>query len=275
MGTRSMATLVETKDAKIMIDPGVNLAKKRYGLPPHPIEIEAKKQAWKDIEQCTAESDIVIITHYHYDHYNPEANVEIFRDKVLLLKHPQISINRSQMRRAEVFIRKLKKIPTEIIFCDGKEFFVGDTHILFSKPVYHGFESKLGYVIEVMVEENDERFVFTSDVQGLVRDDQLEFVMQTKPTIIFIDGPATYLLGQKISRNELEQAFKNIVLVANLPTVRKIILDHHFLRDIEWKRFVERYFDKNIKNKIITSAEYEGKAINILEAKRWALWKEK
>ena len=36
MGTRSMATYVETKDVKIFIDPGVALGPSRYGLPPHP-----------------------------------------------------------------------------------------------------------------------------------------------------------------------------------------------------------------------------------------------
>lgn len=35
MGTRSMCTYIETEDMRIVIDPGVSLAPKRYGLPPH------------------------------------------------------------------------------------------------------------------------------------------------------------------------------------------------------------------------------------------------
>ena len=35
LGVRSMATYVETKDCKILIDPSAALGPKRYGLSPH------------------------------------------------------------------------------------------------------------------------------------------------------------------------------------------------------------------------------------------------
>ena len=41
LGVRSMATYVETKDCKILIDPSAALGPKRYGLPPHNKELEA------------------------------------------------------------------------------------------------------------------------------------------------------------------------------------------------------------------------------------------
>ena len=40
LGVRSMATYVETKDCKILIDPSAALGPKRYGLPPHQKELE-------------------------------------------------------------------------------------------------------------------------------------------------------------------------------------------------------------------------------------------
>ena len=39
MGTRSMATFVETGDCRILIDPGAELGPMRYGLAPHPLEL--------------------------------------------------------------------------------------------------------------------------------------------------------------------------------------------------------------------------------------------
>ena len=43
LGVRSMATYVETKDCKILIDPSAALGPKRYGLPPSEQEIDALK----------------------------------------------------------------------------------------------------------------------------------------------------------------------------------------------------------------------------------------
>lgn len=68
MGTRSMATFVETRDLKVIIDPAVALGPKRNGLPPHPMEIEKMEEDWREIREYTARSDVVVITHYHYDH---------------------------------------------------------------------------------------------------------------------------------------------------------------------------------------------------------------
>jgi predicted metallo-beta-lactamase superfamily hydrolase len=83
LGVRSMATLVET-DKRIMIDPGLDLAPKRYGLPPTRIELERGRELSDKINQYAQKTDIFIITHYHHDHYFPEA--EFYKDKVLLLK---------------------------------------------------------------------------------------------------------------------------------------------------------------------------------------------
>jgi predicted metallo-beta-lactamase superfamily hydrolase len=51
LGVRSMATYVETKDCKILIDPSAALGPKRYGLPPSIIEIEALKKIKKKINE--------------------------------------------------------------------------------------------------------------------------------------------------------------------------------------------------------------------------------
>ncbi|MEM2086133.1 MAG: hypothetical protein QXF06_01855, partial [Archaeoglobaceae archaeon] len=118
MGVRSMATFVKTKDLAIVIDPSVSLAPSRSGLPPHRLEIERMNEKWQEIKGFVEKSDVVAITHYHYDHHNPE-EVEILNGKKILLKHPKEKINRSQIGRAGYFLEKLKEIKAEIDFCDG------------------------------------------------------------------------------------------------------------------------------------------------------------
>ena len=274
MGTRSMATYIETKDAKIFIDPGVNLAEKRFGLPPHPIEIEQKERDWNEIVRFIEKSEIVIITHYHYDHFNPSSDPEIFRDKFLLIKHPTENINESQKKRAEEFLRKIKRAPTEIIFADGKELFAGETRILFSKPVFHGKDPTLGYVLEVLIDDGNDRFLFTSDVQGPVREDQVEFILENRPRIIFLDGPGTYLMNQRVSKEDIERAFNNIASILQQDYIELVVIDHHFLRDANWKRLLTTYVPSSLSTKIKTAAEYVGKPLRLLEANRKKLWKE-
>jgi predicted metallo-beta-lactamase superfamily hydrolase len=67
-GVRSMATYVETKDLKILIDPGVSLAPLRYGMEPHPLEWQRLDETWETIKRYAEESDVLVVTHYHYDH---------------------------------------------------------------------------------------------------------------------------------------------------------------------------------------------------------------
>ncbi|MDK2383350.1 MAG: hypothetical protein QI199_00895, partial [Candidatus Korarchaeota archaeon] len=67
MGVRSMATVVETKDVKIFIDPSVALAPRRFGLPPHDREVERMHELAKVIEEEALDSDVIVVTHYHYD----------------------------------------------------------------------------------------------------------------------------------------------------------------------------------------------------------------
>ena len=50
-GTRSICTHIETKDINILVDPGVSLAPKRQGYPPHPREYQALRECCERIEK--------------------------------------------------------------------------------------------------------------------------------------------------------------------------------------------------------------------------------
>ncbi len=272
MGVRSMSCFIETKDANIIIDPGVSLAPYRYGLRPHPIEIKRLEYSWDKIVKFANKSDIIIITHYHYDHHNVWDDLNIYDGKKVLIKNPKENINFSQKRRAEKFLKRIEGRASMIDYIDGKEYAIGDTIIKFSNPVFHGMDSRLGYVIEVFIKE-DLNFIHTSDVEGLLQDEQLSFIIENQPNMIIIDGPLSYI--PNFSKMDIiEKSIMNIINVINKCPLETLILDHHFLRDLEWKNIAEKVFEiaeeKNVK--VCTAASYMKLPLDMLEANRKKLY---
>lgn len=273
-GVRSMATFVETDDIAVLIDPSVALAPSRYRLPPHPIEEQRMSETWTDIKEHATRSDVLIVTHYHYDHHDPE-EPEIYKYKIVYLKHPKASINKSQAKRASYFMDMLKEIPKSIDIADGMEFKHGSTAIKFSSPVFHGTNPKLGYVVEVSISCSGEKLVFTSDVEGPAVDDQVEFIIRENPDIVILDGPMTYMLGFRYWNKSLALSIANIKRIIKDTSVKCIMVEHHFMRDLKYEaRIAEVYaYAAERDVKLITAAEYIGRDIDILEARRKKLFK--
>ncbi len=271
MGVRSMATFVKTKDLAITIDPSVSLAPSRYGLPPHKLEIERMNEKWREIKDFVIRSDVIAITHYHYDHHNPE-EVEIFDGKRLLLKHPKEKINRSQLGRASYFLDKLKEINVQIDFCDGRTYEFGNTSIEFSKPVFHGANQKLGFVVEIFISEGDDSFLFSSDVEGPIHEDQTAFIIEKKPKTVFIDGPMSYMLGYRFSGDSFNKAIENIKKILEVSEI--LVLDHHLLRDLKWRERLTDLFNyaEQLGVKLQSASEFLGKPEELLEARRKELY---
>ncbi len=268
-----MSTFVETKDVKVLIDPGVVLGPRRYNLPPHQIELERLEEHWTKIVKYAKLSDILIITHYHYDHHNPDDHLEIYKNKTVLIKHPTEKINRSQKQRAAYFLQQIKELPQKLEYSDGREFQFGNTKIIFSQPVFHGTNSKLGYVTEVLVDDGY-RFIHTSDVEGPSLDDQTDFIVQNKPNLVILDGPLSYMLGFRYSHESLSSSIKNMIKIIETCPLDSLVIDHHFLRDLKWKERIAKVFDVAEKRnvKIQTAAEFVGIPTDMLEARRRELW---
>jgi len=274
LGTRGMATYVETKDVKIFIDPGVSLAPIRYGLGPHPIELKRIDEHWKEIVKLAKNSDVLIITHYHYDHHNPWENLEIYDDKTVLVKHPTENINYSQKGRSAFFLDQIKNKPKKLEYADGKKYQFGETKLEFSKAVFHGTNPRLGFVIEVLVNDGY-KFIHTSDVEGPNNKSQLDFILENKPNIVFSDGPLSYIIyrfGNKAMQNSVDYMIK---IIQTCP-LEAFITDHHFLRDLKWKERIAKVFEiaEKKKVKLQTAAEFLGKETEMLEAHRKDLFKE-
>ncbi len=275
-GVRSMATFVETEDLKVLIDPGVSLAPSRYSLPPHPVEEQRMSETWADIKEHASRSDVLVVTHYHYDHYDPE-EPEIYEGKIVYLKHPKEHINKSQEKRASYFLDKLKGIPKSIDIADAKEFEHGSTLIKFSPPVYHGTNPKLGYVVEVRISCGGEKMVFTSDVEGPSVDAQMEFIIQENPDIVILDGPMTYMLGFRYSGKSLARSVENMNRIIKETSAKCILAEHHFMRDLKYKERIAEVYESAAEKdvEVITAAEYLGREIEMLEARRKELYASK
>ena len=273
-GARSMATFIEAK-TPIIIDPGVALGPSRYGLPPHPLEYQREAELWEKIRDYVAKAEVVVITHYHYDHHNP-SEVEIFKGKKLLIKHPKDHINFSQKKRAAYFLDQLKGVTDDIDYADGKRYEFDGIEVVISKPVFHGTNDKLGYVIEVCIDDGKQRFLFSSDVEGPAIQHQLDFMLECNAETVFIDGPMTYMLGYRYSAKSFNESVKNLISLIEKTNVKALVLDHHLTRDLKWREKLKDVFDAASEAgiKVYSAAEYAGIKEEMLEALRKELYKQ-
>ncbi len=280
MGTRGMATVIDTGTYKIIIDPGVSIAPRRYGLPPHDIELDHLEKYLSVIRDELLDADIAVITHYHRDHYLYRKGEEIYyKDKVIFLKDPVRNINPSQKIRSYVLLNKMnvKNLARKVAIIDNREYVLENIKITGSPPVPHGKpRTKLGYVVMILISINEYRILHASDVQGPISRKALDYIVRMKPNLLIISGPPTYMVGTKIEQKYIDKAFHNLVEIANkLPINSTIILDHHFMRDRNYSIYLKelrKNIDKVRNVKLITAAEYMGYKIKQLEAYRKELW---
>jgi predicted metallo-beta-lactamase superfamily hydrolase len=288
-GVRSMCTLIETPDLTVLLDAGVSLCPNRFSLPPHPIEFKTIKRLRKRIAEAADKAEVVTISHYHFDHHTPsyedwlvnwtEANEtarQIYQGKKVLMKNPREKINASQRKRAWLFQKTGGKYAEALETADGKTFAFGkETVLRFSEAVFHGpDDSRLGWVVMVLVECDGERFMFAPDVQGPMSTHTLELIKAAKPQLIMVGGPPFYLGGFKVAEAQLQLGLKNLVAVVE--TVPLTILEHHALRDESWQQRTKQVYDTAVEtgHKVMTGAEFVGHENNFLESKRKMLYAE-
>jgi predicted metallo-beta-lactamase superfamily hydrolase len=288
LGVRSMCTLVETSDVKILLDAGVSLCPNRFGLPPHPLEFRSIISARRRIAEAADKADIVSISHYHYDHVTPsfedwlcnwtereKTARRIYEKKVVLAKNPREQINSSQRERGWLFQRTTGQHAERFETADGKTFTFGNTAVRFSEPVFHGSEnSGLGWVIMTTIQVEDESFLYASDVQGPMSSRTLEIILREKPQLIMIGGPPLYLSGFKVGEEQIQNGLINLERI--IKAVPRVILDHHLVRDENWLEKTTTLLSTAHESghTIQTAAEFIQTQNTFLEAKRKKLFEE-
>ncbi|MEM2994744.1 MAG: hypothetical protein QXI91_01840 [Candidatus Bathyarchaeia archaeon] len=289
LGVRSMCTLVKTSDVRILLDAGVSLCPNRFGLPPHPLEFKAIIEARRRIAEAAEKAEIVTLSHYHFDHHTPsyedwlcnwtakdETAKQIYIGKTVLMKNPKENINFSQRRRGWIFQKTSGKYAGKLEVADGKTFTFGKaTKIRFSKPVPHGPEdSALGWVLIATIEYEGERFMFAPDIQGPMSKQTLDIIAAEKPQLTMVGGPPLYLAGFKVNEEQIQDGLRGLERVVEASPM--IILEHHILRDENWREKAKKIFEKanKVGCRVLTAAEFLGFENAFLEAARRRLYSE-
>ncbi|WP_410509932.1 hypothetical protein RSJ42_07340 [Methanosarcina hadiensis] len=267
-GARSLACAVKTRERKILIDPGVALARLRYGLLPHPVEVAAAFRIRRKILAEFEGATDIVVSHYHGDHMPMKAE-DPYQLPVEALpplkgirfwcKGPE-KISGLSARRREEFSRFLGyTLPASEGASSG--------NISFSAPAPHGTRNKgFGTVMMTRISEGDEVFVHSSDIQLLDRETVME-ILSWNPTVVFASGPPLYLSHHVPEASK--EASENALLLAE--NVETLILDHHLLRSFEGYRWLKELAGK-VENTVLSAAEFMGKEPELLEAQRKILY---
>lgn len=140
----------------------------------------------------------------------------------------------------------------------------------------HGPEgTRLGYVIFTTIKAEGLTLVHASDAQGPIARAAVEYISKASPDLLIISGPPTYL-GER--GGDAERAIWGLSeVVKNMPERSTAIVDHHLLRDLSYRRVLERVAEASGARergiRVITAAEYMGLPVSQLEAMRRELWK--
>ncbi|WXG44344.1 MAG: MBL fold metallo-hydrolase [Promethearchaeati archaeon SRVP18_Atabeyarchaeia-1] len=111
LGAKSSSVLVWTPDVSILIDPGASGMQK--GFPMSRLKKALYRlRALRRISEAARKAQVIVISHYHYDHYC-RVNLRsadcpsLYRGKLVLAKNPNQFINFSQWARARTFFSQI------------------------------------------------------------------------------------------------------------------------------------------------------------------------
>ncbi|MGM0365261.1 MAG: MBL fold metallo-hydrolase [Actinomycetota bacterium] len=271
LGVRGMCCFVETGKRKILIDPGIALGYFRYGLLPHPYQAAVGNMvAKKIIERWSIATDIVF-SHFHGDHVplqdaNPyqldlrkltgiNKNIRIWTK---MLSH----LSPLEKRRADSISSVLSQ---ELIEAEGRK----ESPLTFSEQVLHGDGDNNPVTVMMTKIEEDFIFVHASDIQ-LFSTSTIMSIMEWKPDVVFVDGPALYL-SDKIGQELIDKARDNAVKLSRKTGI--LIIDHHLMRSSQGEIWMEG-LKSSVESKIICGADFMGEPRRMLEARRSSLYEQ-
>ncbi len=246
-------------------------------MPPTSEEYRALDLARERIIRACKTADIIVVTHYHYDHHpfprDDEMYDECFTSRIVLAKDIRNNINYSGRRRGKFFESRIKDIVESLEWSDGKTYKFDSIRIQVSPAVWHGeVGSKVGMVVMVLIEdvETGERFLFGSDAQNLADPAALEWALKADPDTAFIDGFPTIFLGWRMKHESFERSLKHLERFIAETRVKMVVVDHHIVRDIDYREKMKPIYELStrIGKKIETAAEYIGVEDLFLEAWR-------
>jgi predicted metallo-beta-lactamase superfamily hydrolase len=271
LGVRGLCCVVETRDRKIVIDPGLALGYRREGLLPHPAQVAVGEQVRRRIIAALGDATDVVMSHFHGDHIPlPEANpyqlpaqaVAPLSQTSRLWAKGTGGLSPSMLHRRAALVEVLSRgIPN----AEGKD----SGPLTFSPPMPHGTpDTHLGTVMMTRIEDRDVVFAHASDIQ-LLDDRAVSWLLDWRPDIVLAGGPPLYL--SRLSWEERTAAWANAKRLAR--HVDTLVLDHHLLRSEEGLSWLGR-LSSETGRRVICAADFMGKARCLLEAWRAQLYEE-
>jgi predicted metallo-beta-lactamase superfamily hydrolase len=271
LGVRGLSCVVEVENRKIVIDPGLALGYRRYGLLPHPAQVAIGEQVRRKILSALKEATDVVMSHFHGDHVPlPNANpyqlkaqevAPLCRTTRFWAKGPK-GLSHSMVRRGESLCQVLGR---DLPNAEGRK----DGPLAFSPPVPHGEPgSHLGTVMMTRIESEDTVFVHASDIQ-LLNGGAVSLILDWHPNIVLVGGPPLYLSWLSSKRRKV--AWENAQRLAR--HVDTLILDHHLLRCEEGLSWLDR-LSFETGHRVICAADFMERPRCLLEARREQLYEE-
>jgi hypothetical protein len=264
-----MATYVEAGDLGILIDPGATLAAARWGLPPAEAEWQALRRANDRISAYATRASLVFVSHYHEDHFRSDPATYVGR--TVLAKDPRRMIAGTQARRG-LDLWKALEGQASVECAEGWRRRDSAVELAASPPLPHGVDgTAFGYVIALVVSDvvQRERFVFASDVQGPLSAVAAAWLIQQRPTLVYLSGPPSYV-ERDLPAGAVQRGVDHLRRVLDATGCR-VIMDHHALRD---PGFATRFEPLWSTGRVVTAAGHLGLEATPLEARRRALWSE-
>lgn len=275
LGVRGLSCVVEAKDRKIVIDPGVALGYNRHGLLPHPLQVAVGELVRHKILLALEDSTDVVFSHFHGDHV-PLVDANPFQmpaQKVAALCQTRVQKIRFWAKGprglSQNMTRRLQSLrlvlDDDLPNAEGQN----DGFMTFSLPVPHGQRSEhRGTVMMTRIEEGEEVFVHASDIQ-LLDEDTVSSILDWQPTIVLASGPPLYL--PHLSQKQRKMAWHNAVRLAQ--GVDTLILDHHLMRSNSGARWLDK-LSSVTEHRVICAADFLGRHRTLLEAWRQRLYAE-
>jgi hypothetical protein len=178
-------------------------------------------------------------------------------------------VSGAQGRRAEALWAVLKG-QAHVQSADGVALRTLDLELKVSPPLPHGTDgTSLGYVVALSVSDprEGERFVFASDVQGPLSSVAAAWLIQERPTMLYLSGPPSYV-ERDLGTTAIDRAVDNLRRILDTTGCR-VIMDHHAMRD---PRFSSRFESLWETGRVITAAAHLGLDAQPLESRRDRLW---
>ena len=178
-------------------------------------------------------------------------------------------VSGAQARRAQALWSALES-QARIQPADGAALTTPDLDLHVSPPLAHGTEgTTLGYVVALTLVDYREhqRFVFASDVQGPLSSVATAWLIQQRPTTLYLSGPPSYV-ERELGAAAIDRAVDNLRRILDATGCR-VIMDHYAMRDPRASTRFERLWETG---RVVTAAAHLGLAAQPLEARRDRLW---